>query len=803
MGTSYSGITLTSVLVPSNFSIFQDVHHSQLWHGNQLLWYHTHLRPGTQQFLYISGCSSLPTVAWEPVTLVPHSPPSWYPAIPLYFRMFITLNCGMGTSYSGITLTNVLVPSNSSLFQDVHHFQLWHGNQLLWYHTHLCPGTQQFLYISGCSSLPTVAWEPVTLVSHSPTSWYPAIPLYFRMFITSNCGMGTSYSGTRLTSVLVPSNSSIFQDVHHFQLWHGNQLLWYHTHLRPGTQQFLYISGCSSLPTVAWEPVTLVPHLPLSWYPAIPLYFRMFITSNCGMGTSYSGTTLTSVLVPSNSSIFQDVHHSQLWHGNQLLWYHTHLRPGTQQFLYISGCSSLPTVAWEPVTLVPHSPTSWYPAIPLYFRMFITSNCGMGTSYSGTTLTSVLVPSNSSIFQDVHHFQLWHGNQLLWYHTHLRPGTQQFLYISGCSSLSTVAWEPVTLVPHSPPSWYPAISLYFRMFITSNCGMGTSYSGTTLTSVLVPSNSSIFQDVHHSQLWHGNQLLWYHTHLRPGTQQFLYISACSSLPTVAWEPVTLVSHSPPSWYPAIPLYFRMFITSNCGMGTSYSGTTLTSVLVPSNSSIFQDVHHSTVAWEPVTLVSHSPPSWYPAIPLYFRMFITSNCGMGTSYSGTTLTSVLVPSNSFIFQDVHHFQLWHGNQLLWYHTHLSPGTQQFLYISACSSLPTLQWEPVTLVSHSPQAWYPAIPLYFRMFITSNSGMGTSYSGTTLTSVLVPSNSSIFQDVHHFQLWHGNQLLWYHTHLRPGTQQFHYISGCSSLPTLAWEPVTLVPHSPEAWYPAISR
>ena len=28
-----------------------------------------------------------------------------------------------------------------------------------------------------------------------------------------------------------------------------------------------------------------------------------------------------------------------------------------------------------------------------------------------------------------------------------------------------------------------------------------------------------------------------------------------------------------------------------------------------------------------------------------------------------------------------------------------------------------------------------------------------------------------------------------------------SGCSSLPTMAWEPVTLVPHPPEAWYPAV--
>ena len=30
-------------------------------------------------------------------------------------------------------------------------------------------------------------------------------------------------------------------------------------------------------------------------------------------------------------------------------------------------------------------------------------------------------------FQDVHHFQLWHGNHLLWYHTRLRPQTITFL----------------------------------------------------------------------------------------------------------------------------------------------------------------------------------------------------------------------------------------------------------------------------------------------------------------------------------------------------------------------------------------
>ncbi len=29
--------------------------------------------------------------------------------------------------------------------------------------------------------------------------------------------------------------------------------------------------------------------------------------------------------------------------------------------------------------------------------------------------------------QDVHHFQLWHGQSLLWYHTKFRPGIQSFL----------------------------------------------------------------------------------------------------------------------------------------------------------------------------------------------------------------------------------------------------------------------------------------------------------------------------------------------------------------------------------------
>ena len=89
------------------------------------------------------------------------------------------------------------------------------------------------------------------------------------------------------------------------------------------------------------------------------------------MGTSNCGTTLILGLVPSYPFL---------------------------QYK-ISGCPSFPTVAWEPFTLVPHSSLAWYPAIPFYY----------------------------TIFQDVHHFQLWHGNQLLWYHTHLRPGTQQFL----------------------------------------------------------------------------------------------------------------------------------------------------------------------------------------------------------------------------------------------------------------------------------------------------------------------------------------------------------------------------------------
>ena len=31
------------------------------------------------------------------------------------------------------------------------------------------------------------------------------------------------------------------------------------------------------------------------------------------------------------------------------------------------------------------------------------------------------------VFQGVKHFQLWHGNQLLWHHTKFRPGTIKFL----------------------------------------------------------------------------------------------------------------------------------------------------------------------------------------------------------------------------------------------------------------------------------------------------------------------------------------------------------------------------------------
>lgn len=35
--------------------------------------------------------------------------------------------------------------------------------------------------------------------------------------------------------------------------------------------------------------------------------------------------------------------------------------------------------------------------------------------------------SVSCDLQDVHHYQLWHGKQLLWYHTRLRPQTEHFL----------------------------------------------------------------------------------------------------------------------------------------------------------------------------------------------------------------------------------------------------------------------------------------------------------------------------------------------------------------------------------------
>ncbi|KAL4234554.1 RNA polymerase II [Mactra antiquata] len=38
--------------------------------------------------------------------------------------------------------------------------------------------------------------------------------------------------------------------------------------------------------------------------------------------------------------------------------------------------------------------------------------------------TNDTIPAN---LKDVHHYQLWHGNQLLWYHTRLRPQTQTFL----------------------------------------------------------------------------------------------------------------------------------------------------------------------------------------------------------------------------------------------------------------------------------------------------------------------------------------------------------------------------------------